>query len=131
MAAGQWLRAAYPRIDDVIVSPALRARQTWALVSRHVAAPSVREDARIYDDWGARLLGVVAEVPSEARSAMIVGHNPGVEECALTLARGGDAQGIARLRQKYPTSAIAVVHLPGTWAEAGVSLLAAFAVPRG
>ena len=131
VAAGVWLGAAYPRVDAVIVSPARRAAQTWNAVRDHVAAISIRTDDRIYEDWGSALLDVVAELPAHVRTALIVGHNPGIEECAAALAFDGEAEGIARLRRKYPTSGIAVLCLPGTWAEPGSGILAALAVPRG
>lgn len=130
-AAGAWLAAAYPVIDEVVVSPATRARETWSRVAASVNATNVREDARIYDDWGARLRDVVASLSPDATTALIVGHNPGIEEYAAALATDGDSSARARLIRKYPTSGIAVLLVPGTWDQPGRATLAAFAVPRG
>ena len=130
-AAGAWLTAAYPRIDEVVVSPARRAQDTWSRVASHVAARTVRTDDRIYDNWGAALGGVMADLSARASSAMIVGHNPGIEEFALMVAADGDAQARSRLLTKDPTSGVAVLLVPGTWRRPGAVQLAAFAVPRG
>ena len=130
-AAAAWIAAAYPRLDEVAVSPARRAQQTWARVARHVEAREVREDPRIYEDWGSSLRDVMAAFSAEASIAMVVGHNPGIEEFALTLSHGGDPTGRARLLAKYPTSGIAVLLVPGTWERPGGVELALFAVPRG
>lgn len=130
-AAGAWLEAAYPRIDEVVVSPALRAQQTWARVASRVHSSTAREDPRIYDDWGSALHDVMAGLSDDASIAMLVGHNPGIEEFALSLAERGDQSARARLMAKYPTSGIAVLLVPGSWARPGAVELAAFAVPRG
>lgn len=130
-AAATWMAAAFPRLDEVAVSPARRAQQTWARVAARVQAGTVREDARIYEDWGSRLRDVVAAFAEEASLALVVGHNPGIEEFALTLSQGGDPSARARLMAKYPTSAITVLLVPGSWKRPGAVELAAFAVPRG
>ena len=130
-AAAEWLAAAYPWMDEVAVSPARRARQTWARVAARVDAGMVREDARIYDGWGSGLRHVMAALSEDASIAMLVGHNPGIESLALTLGQDGDSIARARLMSKYPTSGIAVLLVPGTWERPGAVELAAFAVPRG
>ena len=130
-AAASWLAAAYPGVDEVAVSPARRAQQTWARVAVRVQAGTVRVDARIYDDWGSNLRDVMAAFSEDALVAMVVGHNPGIEEFALTLSQGGDPTARGRLLAKYPTSGIAVLLVPGNWERPGAVELAMFAVPRG
>ena len=130
-AAATWMAAAFPRLDEVAVSPARRAQQTWARVAARVQASAVREDSRIYEDWGSGLRDVVAAFSEEASLALVVGHNPGIEEFALSLGQGGDPSARARLMTKYPTSGITVLLVPGSWKRPGAVELAAFAVPRG
>jgi phosphohistidine phosphatase len=130
-AAGMWLRAAYPAIDQVIVSPARRAHETWMRVAPCLEVGGVQEDARVYDDWGTDLQEVVAGLPDAARSALVIGHNPGIEEFTMSHATSGDPQARERVLRKFPTSAIAVLHLPDTWADAHGCALVTLAVPRG
>ncbi len=130
-AAATWMAAVFPRLDEVAVSPARRAQQTWARVAARVQASAVREDSRIYEDWGSGLRDVMAGLSDDASIAMLVGHNPGIEEFALSLGERGDPSARARLMAKYPTSGIAVLLVPGSWARPGAVELAAFAVPRG
>lgn len=130
-AAASWLAAAYPGVDEVAVSPARRAQQTWARVAARVQAGTVREDARIYEDWGSNLRDVMAALSDDALVAMVVGHNPGIEEFALSLGQGGDPTARGRMLAKYPTSGIAVLLVPGSWQRPGAVELAMFAVPRG
>lgn len=130
-AAAAWIAAAYPRLDEVAVSPARRAQQTWARVAARVDARTVREDPRIYEEWGSGLRDVMAAFSPDASITLVVGHNPGIEEFALSVAQGGDASARARLMTKYPTSGITVLLVPGAWDRPGAVELAAFAVPRG
>ena len=131
VAAGTWLGAVHPAVDEVIVSPARRAQQTWSLVSSHVRAGLVREDARVYDDWGARLNDVVASLSAESTIALVVGHNPGIEEFAAALARSGDPVARERMLRKYPTCAVATLGFAGPWTDHSATMLLDFTVPRG
>lgn len=128
-AAAWWLRTGYPFVDEVVVSPAVRAQQTWGYVAAAVETGSVRTDDRIYADWGERLLAVVADLDSATHTALIVGHNPGIEELARRLA-GGWSMARDRLERKFPTSGIAVLRVDGDWSDPVSTELVMFAVPR-
>ena len=130
-ASGIWLAAAFPVIDEVVVSPARRARDTWALCAPHLDAREVREDNRIYDDWGSCLPDVVAGIRPTTETALIVGHNPGIEEYAERLAGAADSAARARMMRKYPTCGIAVIGMPADASAGDGTVLRAFAVPRG
>jgi len=79
-AAGRWLRHHVVRLDAVVCSPAERARQTWALAAAELdQPPAAKFDDRIYRAPPAVLLTVVRELPTSAETALLVGHNPGVQ----------------------------------------------------
>ncbi|WP_327251508.1 SixA phosphatase family protein [Streptomyces sp. NBC_01244] len=137
-AAGRRLRDAGCVPSLVICSTARRTRETWALAAAQLGAEvPVRFDERVYAAEPEELLEVVSEVPEEIRTLLLVGHNPGLEDLALSLAReavdAAEAEAIARLSEKFPTSAIAVLACTGPWRELapGSARLADFAVPRG
>jgi phosphohistidine phosphatase len=46
---------------------------------------------------------------------MLIGHNPGIQDLALSLARTGPE--IARVRRKFPTAALATLEFSGSWRE--------------
>lgn len=109
--AGRWLNANLDRIDLALVSPAERARSTWHLVAEELdAPPEMRLDERLYAASAGQLLGVVRELPDEFHTVVVVGHNPGIEQLVSRLT----GQEIP-----MPTSAVAVIALPGSWATAG------------
>ncbi len=107
--AGRWLNANVPGIDLAIVSPAVRAVSTWKLAAAELdAPPTVTIDHRVYDASTDDLQQVVRGVPDEVRTLMMVGHNPTFEDLALELT--GEWT-------EMPTSAIAILDVPGAWAD--------------
>ena len=64
------------------------------------------------------LLEHLEQVPDDVASVMLVGHNPGIAELALQLARRGDPEALAALQRKYPTGALAELRVDAPrWSE--------------
>jgi phosphohistidine phosphatase len=123
-AIGTWLRDHVGRLDVVVCSPAVRARQTWELAASALAqSPPVTYDKRVYAASADDLLEVVTELPDEVSAAALVGHNPGLEDL-VALLTGVSAE--------LKTSAIAVLSWSGSWADAapGAAALDQQATPR-
>lgn len=101
----------------VLVSPALRTRQTWELVAAELPDPPAAEFAKgIYDASADRLLAEVRKTPEAADNLLVIGHNPGLEDFAGQLAAdSSDAAALARLREKFPTAALARFVFGGGW----------------
>jgi len=131
-AVGRWLGASGYVPDAVVCSTARRARETWDLAATGLAAavprasPAVRYEPRVYEATVLGLLMLVREFDAGWRTALIVGHNPGMAELTVGLASPDSAP-----PQAFPTAAVAVLGLPGPWAEAapGEARLVAFTVP--
>ena len=131
-AVGRWLGESGYAPDAVICSTARRARQTWALVSTGLAEvapgalPVVRFEPRVYEAAVLGLLMLVREFDDRWRTAMIIGHNPGLAGLATGLANPDDPP-----PQAFPTAAVAVLGLTGPWAAAqpGDARLLAFTAP--
>lgn len=74
--------------DLILSSCAVRARETIEpVVALAKVRSELRFDERIYEAPGERLLDVLTEVEKSAKSVLLVGHNPGLEEL-LTLLTG-------------------------------------------
>jgi phosphohistidine phosphatase len=109
--AGQWLAGSVERIDLAVVSPAERARTTWKLASAELPSPPrVQVDDRVHAASTGELLDVVRDLPEDAGTVVMVGHNPGMEDL-LTLLTGEWTS--------MPTSALAMLRLAGEWTSAG------------
>ncbi|GGL87763.1 phosphoglycerate mutase [Streptomyces fumigatiscleroticus] len=134
-AAGRALAEADCLPDLALCSTAVRARQTWELVSAQWGTPPpVRHDPRLYAAGVADLLEVVHEVSAEVETLLLIGHNPGLADLVLELAWDGLDDALEQVRVKFPTSAVAVLAWHGTtWRalDRGTALLTAMAVPRG
>jgi phosphohistidine phosphatase len=121
--------------DLVLCSPARRTRQTWRLVAPALSdPPPVRFEPLIYGAGVSELLDLVRSVPDDDRTVLVLGHEPTLSTTADLIAGPGSAAAdLARLRTKYPTSAMAVFRAPGSWADLGgeSAALESFLVPRG
>ena len=127
---GKALRDADVDLDLVVVSTAVRAQQTAALVLKAAKYEGaiVHEEA-IYEASVSSLMDVVRRLPETAETVMLVGHNPGFE--MLLGALCGTVAAPARVR--VPTGMLACLELSGgKWAEAsaGSGTLIWMIVPR-
>jgi phosphohistidine phosphatase len=95
-----------------LVSPAVRARQTWELawtvMQARVPKPQVEWVPDIYGAEVMQLLHSIRIVGADPQRLMLVGHNPGMHELALALAGSGDAAGRKALADNLPTSGLAI-----------------------
>ncbi|MET0576833.1 MAG: histidine phosphatase family protein [Mesorhizobium sp.] len=128
LASRRWLPEA------VLVSPAKRTRQTWALVAAELpAAPKAMFAKPLYMASPEQLLQRIRKVVETRQTLLVIGHNPGIEELALQLAgSGSDRNALAGISEKFPTAALARFAFDGRWADlsAGEAKLTHFLRPR-
>jgi phosphohistidine phosphatase len=126
------LEAEGVRPELVLCSSARRARETLDRVQVAFGDEvDVLFEEALYGATEAGLLARLRVLPREVGSVMVIGHNPGLEELALALSSEGAE--LARLREKYPTAALATIDLPAErWSalERGSGALVAYARPR-
>lgn len=111
---GHWIGRHPPFPDQVLVSTAVRARQTWDLaweaMKDRVEAPDVEITDELYGAEPSHLLKMVRMASaSDPKRLMLVGHNPGMHELALILAGSGDKAGRKALEDNLPTSGLAIL----------------------
>jgi len=109
---GVFLASKKVNISALIVSPAVRTRQTIDIVLRQVAlGVEPRFDQRIYEASLSTLVQVVSEIEDDRQTAMLVGHNPGMEELLAFLTRES---------RHMPTCALARIALDSaSWKDVG------------
>lgn len=108
---GRHMRSQGLSFDHVVASPAVRITETVEQVETgYGSALAPAWDRRIYLASAATLMDVVHELPAGADSALLIGHNPGLEDLILMLVpdRTGDALRDA-VEEKFPTAALAVI----------------------
>jgi phosphohistidine phosphatase len=101
--------------DHVVASPALRARETVlaACAELGVDPARIRWEERIYMADVADLLAVLAACPESARTVLLVGHNPGLENLVGYLC--GSSLTVQADCKLLPTGALADVRVPCPW----------------
>jgi phosphohistidine phosphatase len=97
--------------DLALVSPATRAEETWALVAKALpTAPKVMEEEGIYNAGRDKLIGIIRKA-RDAHVLLVVGHNPGLHDLAVSLIASGDVEARERVNEKLPTSGLVVIDL--------------------
>jgi phosphohistidine phosphatase len=113
----------------VLCSPSARTRETLKRL-RLGDGPEVRIEDDLYAASAGELLAVLSGLPDDVESVMLIGHNPGIEDLTLRLARKGEE--VDRVREKFPTAALATLAFDGGWSELapGGAKLMAFVKPK-
>ncbi len=132
---GRYMRSEGLSFDHVVASPAVRIVETVEQVeSGYGGALAPAWDRRIYLASASTLLDVVHELPAGADSALLIGHNPGLEDLVLMLVpdRSGDLLRDS-VEEKFPTAALAVITFDtGDWGaiRSNAGTLVRFVRPR-
>lgn len=134
-AVGQRMRGLGLEFDRVVASPAIRVVETLEEVAAGYGRTLAPDwDRRIYLASAATLLDLIGDLPDNASSVLLAGHNPGLEDLVLHLVpdRSDD-----RLREdveeKFPTASVAeLVFDLDRWGQVtrGTARLARFIRPR-
>jgi len=115
----------------VLCSSARRTRETLKLLRPSLAAPNVRTEDGLYGASAHELVERLHAVPKAVASVLLIGHNPGLEDLALLLSSSGPD--LERVREKFPTAALATLALrDASWSRlsAGDAELTAYVVPK-
>jgi phosphohistidine phosphatase len=114
----------------VLCSTALRTRQTLELIAPAFDGATVQLERGLYGAGVYELLDRLRRVPEATGSVLVIGHNPGLEDLVLELARPSANRDEVEL--KFPTGALATLQFPGPWSELGeaTAVLVAFVRPR-
>lgn len=96
--------------DVVLVSPAARARETWAAAEPHFLNARVSYDDELYHADSAAIRHAAEKAGKGVGTVMVVGHNPGLQELAVRLLQEGSSPAplVHRAQRQFPTAAAAV-----------------------
>ncbi|HEX5950150.1 MAG TPA: histidine phosphatase family protein [Actinomycetota bacterium] len=124
------LSAEGARPDVVLCSTAVRARETLEIVLPALGEAEVLVEEALYATDADDLLDRIRSLPDGTSAAMVVGHNPTLQDLALDLASGG--RDLRRLREKLPTGALVTLAFEGPCRELGPgrAMLRALVAPR-
>ena len=122
--------------DTILCSTARRTVETFDLI-KEASGSNVKFEETLYLAEPRHLIERLRWLDDGLKSAMIIGHNPGMEQLANALARvpanAGEEKLHRRMREKFSTCALAVIKLPvSAWREVkpGTGTLIDFVRPR-
>ncbi len=108
------------RPQVVLCSPARRTRATWEALGLVLDDDQVLVEDAIYGASANELVRRLRRLPAGLGSAMVIGHNPGLEDLVELLTGDGDAAALRQLHTKFPTGALATLDLDVTdWSALG------------
>jgi phosphohistidine phosphatase len=115
------------RPELVLCSSSRRTRETLELISTVLEGAVIEIEDGLYgaDSYG--LLTRLSDLPESASSVLVIAHNPGLQDLAITLDPSA-----ARVGEKFPTGALATFALDTPWARIGAASaeLVTYVVPR-
>lgn len=128
---GQHIRRHGVRWNLIVASPAERVKRT--LEASGLTGPVVWETRAYLADSGT-LLGLLQQMPDDAATVLLAGHNPGLQDLLFDLVASAADDALSdAAAEKYPTAAFAVLELAiDDWAQCqpGCGRLVHFARPR-
>jgi phosphohistidine phosphatase len=116
---GRELKAQGFSCDQIVCSPAARARETVERFEKgYEGLPPVTFEPGLYMCSTGTLIGLINALPDDARTVMIVGHNPGFHDIVLRMTRANGNGLREKVGANYPTGAFALVDFPvESWAD--------------
>lgn len=122
--------------DHVLVSTARRTQETWAALEALAPHATVVRSDELYLATADQLLDSIRAVPAGVTTLLVVGHNPGLHELALSLAgpvgmmHGGDSANA--LAAGYPTATLTEFEVIAPWWDlaAGRARMIRFLSPK-
>lgn len=119
---GRHLQPTIGALDLVLCSSAARTRETMDLV---LADYRVRPRSTIEDELYAaspeKLTARLRRLDEDDLNVLLIGHNPGIHELAVTLADTNSPGVRALVSGKFPTAARASFKVPDRWSALGGS----------
>jgi len=112
------IAAKAPRPDLILCSTAARTRQTLAPLVAALGSPTppISLEKQLYLASEGELMDRLQALRQDVGTVLLVGHNEGIGELAITLAGQGPGEALQRLREKYPTGSLATLALhQGSW----------------
>ncbi len=120
--AGAYLREHDLLPDHVLVSSALRTRQTWAALAESAGVGDLEPcfDDALFTGSADVALETLQATPEDARTVLFVGHNPTAAYLCHYLDDGeGAPDAVSGLLQGFPPGALAVLEMTVPWADLG------------
>ncbi|MEP4378929.1 MAG: histidine phosphatase family protein [Alphaproteobacteria bacterium] len=119
-----WLNEHDVAPDHALVSSALRTRQSWEIVRDNLKrTPTSDMHDELYLATPGTLLAHIGALPVSVETALVIAHNPGIEELARMLAGPSpDGAAIRDMMRGYPAAGLALFTIESdVWDQVSVA----------
>lgn len=99
-------------VDRLLLSPAVRAVQSYDILAQHMALPQPVRDANLYMANEDQLLDILHAQSADVQHILIIGHNPGLQYLLGLLLTDENPTPLAH---HFPTSAYAQLESEADW----------------
>lgn len=131
---GQHMAAHGLAPQKILCSAARRTRETLAgLIPFFPDDLDVRLTRELYEAGEDRMIDQIRAHGGNARTLLVIGHNPGLQETAKAFIGSGNPLFLEDLERKFPTSGLAVIDFPAVkWVDVELKTgrIVAFFRPR-
>ncbi|MQT11542.1 SixA phosphatase family protein [Segnochrobactrum spirostomi] len=105
--------------DRIVCSTARRTRETLAGLLPYLATEmDIRMTRDLYDSSASDYLDVIRAFGGSARTLLVIGHNPALQETAIDLVGTGNPTIVDQITSEFPTAALAIIDFPEKkWSE--------------
>jgi phosphohistidine phosphatase len=93
--------------DLALVSSSARTRETWEAASAAFPDARAQDSKALYNASAQQIARIAHAAEGKARTLMVIGHNPGIQLYALSLATSGSTAA-RQVHDSFPTSTAAV-----------------------
>lgn len=107
----QWLRDQGLAPDQVVTSDAVRAVETWECMAPHFPNASATLRPEIYLAGTEALLDVLRQTSETTQRLLMIGHEPGISNAALSLAPAPLSEEMRNGFDRFTTANIAVINI--------------------
>ena len=120
----------------MLCSSAARTRETLKRIAPALGGAEIRIEDELYAASGRALAARLTLLDARVGTAMLIAHNPGIENLALSLAAEGAGDppqaDLGRMERKFPTAGLATLAFEGEWRglAPGGARLVEFVRPR-
>jgi phosphohistidine phosphatase len=117
--AGDYLDRRGIRVDTVLCSSAVRARQTLDQLKLGDAPNRVDIADRFYDAGTDTLIETLRQLPDDCHVALLIGHAPGAPGVVreLTDPTTSTPEALAAIEGRFPAGAVAQLEFDGDWSR--------------
>ncbi|MFO0389697.1 MAG: SixA phosphatase family protein [Alphaproteobacteria bacterium] len=115
---GKYLMNQHLWPEKILCSTATRTRQTWLAIQDVLPQTiPIHYEEKLYHTSAPDIAQIIGAEPDNIAKLMVVGHNPGLHELCMRLAKDGDNKLRHQVAMRFPTCSFVELQFNGSWRD--------------